>query len=437
MPCNPNCCCSACGKKLADPNSLCCSCVCDKLCVTISGGGVVECPPTTGTGSGETCGCTEVTVAVDWDDTQCAWVGIVACGSLSIDLKFEVLNLEGDCYFCLTSDCLGLIQLGTGTGTGDECQLITPGCGQDKFCGEFTKDGDQRTGWDPDVLLGNWTADASDCGDLVCTSVEIRAICADRTNPAGRGTTRVCTDCDCVCNCVCLTYEEDACDPQTVKVCWRGETGTGSDGPWEHTFTGCPDGDQTVTITIERGDDGCCEWHLETTRGTVTTPNVKTDCPRADHTWGITGLAAAGTATVEIACAECTECLVQTTCCDDPLPRTLTGTIQPTDLCPTASGTVTLVVTSIDNSDPASPIVIYEGTATICGDSFDYTLICNSGAWTLQTVLTTANGCVDSGGALADSNACCNPVYLEFTNVGGECAPCCDPAGIFGIIITE
>ncbi len=464
MVCRPGCCCSVCGKKLADPNSLCCGCVCDALCVTIIGGGVVECPPSAGTGSGETCGCTEVTAKVDWVDADCAWVGTVVCGTLAIDLKFEVLQLDGDCYFCLTSDCLGLSQFRTGTGTGDECQVITPGCGQDKFCGEFTRDGDQRQGSDPDAPLGEWRFDASDCGDLMCTSVIIEAICAERINPAGRGTDRICTNCDCVCNCVCLTYEEDACLSQTERVCYVYEgTGTDSDS-WTHTFT-CPDGDQTVTITLERGSDGCCEWHLETSRGTVEdastgtgadASNKKSNCPTTAHTWTLTDTTGTGgSGSVTISCAECIECLIDTCCCADPLPQTLTATVYNVNECPCVDGTqISLSLVEITEGVGGTGAA-WQGDGAFCDlCSFRIIVRCSPDAtcvWTLEwcdgggicgdfeTRCLSMNS-ETSGVACAGftEDICCDPLVVPFTGGSNDC--CCEPdtpATEFCFVVTE
>lgn len=437
MVCGPGCCCSVCGKKLATPNSLCCGCVCDALCVTIDGevyGGVVECLPTTGTGSGETCGCVQVTTKVGWDDDECAWIGTVGCGGLSIDLKFEILEIDGDCYVCLTSDCLGLIQLRTGTGTGDECGLITPGCNswEGESCGSYVKDGDQDGG-----INADWTVDASDCGDLMCGSIDINAVCADRTNPAGKGIDRLCIDCDCVCNCICITYLEDtACGVQIVQSCMDSWTGTGSNR-WEHTFAGCPGGDQTVTISLKRRDsDGCCLWELETTRGSVTNPEQKAACPDATHTWNLTGLDADAAGAVDIACAECNECKVQTGCCQDPLPMTLTGTIVPTASCGSASGTVSFSVFSIEEIPPAGTKVTYKGSATICGGAFEYELDCDINNWVLRNTSVTGGDCVNGSPSLKEPS-CCQPIYLYFEVAGVNCTACCDPLGSFDIIITE
>ena len=81
-----NCCCSKCGVVLPNDVSSCCSCICDEICVTVTGQTPDDC---IGTGTDD-CSCEVAKQHLSWDPDLCAYTGTVNCGDLSIDLKFEV-----------------------------------------------------------------------------------------------------------------------------------------------------------------------------------------------------------------------------------------------------------------------------------------------------------------------------------------------------------
>lgn len=292
------CCCSLCGIQLPPESSVCCLCICDTLCVEIDGGGGA-------------CDCDVAFFLIPWDTTQCAYVGTAVCGSLSIDLRFDIRKCADDnCYLCLTSTCLAL---------DGQCPTAGSGCmefsSHDEIggCGDYKRDCTQDGGWNE-----TWGVDATDClppgSGQTCTSVSIHVTCYDRVNPAGSGTTRLCKDCDCVCDCVIFGYEEAAGGLHLTKlpVCW--------DGSWSSTLRLCAGDPQVVTVEIVRDDDtGCCYWKVTISKGVFATgyPGVgttialiKTECPDIDIELGI-DLPAADTAILTIVCAGCP----QVPCC--------------------------------------------------------------------------------------------------------------------------
>lgn len=289
-----NCCCSKCAVKLPEDTAICCQCICDQICVYV-------------TSLQEDCDCGEVVQIIPWDPDECAYVGRVNCDLLSIDVRFEVNRCDpdddGTCHLCLTSACLGLDgecgtnscrDFATGNVTGD--------------CGDYVRDCEQTGGWDE-----TWEVNASNCGDSDCGDITINAQCYPRINPAGRELERICKDCDCVCESVLMRYTEDACIFDAIVVRYDPET-----EQWMGTFGVSPP--QTVTMSIERGADGCCYWLITITKGVFAINNlkeirVKTECPDVDIELDI-ALGNLEFALLEIECAQCYE---HRGCCEDTL----------------------------------------------------------------------------------------------------------------------
>ena len=489
-----DCCCSVCSVALPKDVETCCQCICSDICITVTGPEIVgtaidDClDPAipTGTGTDGICDCSESKTKIAWDADECAYIGTVTCGpGLSIDLRFEVkqcanvdtgtgtgsgtLGPEDDCHLCLTSDCLGFNGV-----CPDECQEFAAG-NINGDCGKYLKDCDQSGGWDK-----TWTVDASDCGDLDCTSISINVQCSDRINPAGIGVDRICECCDCVCRCVCITYEEDNCISQTKKVCWQ-ESGTGTEsGYWEVTFEDCDLGEQTIKITLEKAtDSNKCVWRLTPTRGTVyeqialatgtgtgtseALTTILAECPEADLNWTIdvdeTGTSGA-IGRVTVRCADCEECEETFCCCpDDPLPTVLTVTVYNVQFCDCFNGvevTLNLITTTEEGGGRTGT---WEGTASVCDDENNpceirFFLFCTTGCdWSLTYCATTSTETVDEAcvsspqqvlgvGSCAGSSAvqCCNPFFLPFGGINGSDDFCCnpsEPASAFCAIVTE
>lgn len=300
------CCCSKCGVALPADVAVCCLCSCDQLCVSLeslTGVGVgSECP-----GYTDDCNCLKEIAVVPWDQDECAYIGEVSCGSVTVDLRFDVKICDGQCHLCLTSTCLGLDGVCGVSGTGvnadvEDCLPFTPG-NINGDCGKYLRDCDQSGGWDE-----SWTVNAVDCEPGTnCTSMLIHAECYPRVNPAGEGLNRLCKDCDCVCENLLFDYEEQDCTPPTQVVQFDG-------GGWYATFD-C-DNDQTITIVIDRDSiTGCCNWKITASKGqlydevTATLVDelyIKTSCPNINETIDI-NIGQEGTATLELSCASCDE----------------------------------------------------------------------------------------------------------------------------------
>jgi hypothetical protein len=305
------CCCSKCGVPLPPIGGKCCQCICDKICVEVTD------LDSTGTEAGDPCNCDQRIIEVEWSESDCAYVTELTCGSLVIDAKFEVKQCgdepegtgtgtsDSNCHLCLTSDCLGL----TGQcpdediGSGTSCKKFQPGHPED--CGDYLVDCEQSGGFNH-----TWTVNAENCDSAGtgndCSNIQIRAYCYGRVNPAGRGEDRICKDCDCVCACLEVIYEESGGDPQISYPCWG--TITGTEEGWTTTFGEGSD-EQTISISLVRGEDGCCYWSISVSRGTIDgygsdTALEKTGCPNFAAELGI-DLGGGDSATLEINCAPC------------------------------------------------------------------------------------------------------------------------------------
>ncbi len=416
-----DCCCSKCGVR--SDGSGCCLCACKELCVTVAG-------PANACEQVGVCDCHGAQIVAVWDAALCAWTADVICGDLSIDLQFSLKQSNGSCSVCLTSTCLNLT---------DVCQSFPT---DPDGCGNHLRDCDQATG---DGFPIEWTVDASGCGDVNCTSVTISISCTTYINPAGEGAASICKDCDCVCRCLCITLNEPSCDDCTVLACWNGSG-------WVATFTEatcCPGlglADQTVTITIEADADGCCQWRLAVSLGTINGSAVaKTTCPDAGPSWTVD--VPDTTHVITIACATCDNCGLQRNCCPNPIPETLTATIVDDGGCECMDGLSTTLVHDATEDN-------WIGTITVprCTGDFeiDLTLECGaiipSGNCRCFSLDTVEADC-DSGrlNISPDSGCSCDPLSLTFgvysSDCGGECAEsgpgCSDVACTYKIKITE
>jgi hypothetical protein len=233
--------------------------VCQSLCVIV-------------TNEQEACDCEENATALPWDSEACEWSGTVTCGSLQIDLRVNVQHCDDGCYLCLTSSCLGLDGECSPSGP---CMEFDPGHNSGE-CGTYLRDCSQQGGFDETWLNLNPVACT---GDNDCTDITLRVICNPRVNPAGTGQTRTCKDCDCVCDCISINYQELIPFPPCGGirlVCWDQNSSR-----WETTYT-CSSGDQTITIELERGENGCCYWLVSVSKGLIdgqASQSYKTDCP--------------------------------------------------------------------------------------------------------------------------------------------------------------
>lgn len=419
----------------------CCLCSCSDLCVTVEANHVLTClDDLTGVG---VCNCDSQKTKVSWDPDQCAYVGTVTCDAISIDVNFEIKKCAvggvEKCHLCLTSTCLGL----TGA-CPDQCKEFTPGHKTGE-CGTYLRDCTQSGGWNK-----TWTVDASGCGDVDCTSVVITVECMARVNPAGKGVDRICKNCDCVCKDICLTYSESGFDPaddcisQSRKVTWDD-----ANSRWQTTFT-CPAGSQTLTITLVRNSvTGCCKWKLESSKGTVNSPDqVDTTCPSILEDWTI-DLGGGDTADVHVECADC-ECADAFCCCPtyDDLPDTLYATLYDNDgCCPCADGAVIPITLQSSTVTALGKGGSWKGTATVCGCTMSVELKCDNDAgqcqWLLRLCMwgapcpvppnfTEAEDCATAfieeqiGGATECTGVnCCNPLQLLFGQSNSFNQMCC------------
>ena len=433
-----SCCCSECGVRTGSPQ--CCLCSCRDLCVTVTG-------PANGCNQPSVCDCQGAQAVFVWNKTLCAWAGTIACGDASIDLKFVLKDCDDGCFLCLSSTCLNLDGIcPTGSDSDADCKVLTAGIAG---CGKYIRNCDQSAGTN-DLSL-TWSVNASDCGDADCTSLTIDVRCAPYVNPVGVDAARICKDCDCICKCLCITLNEPSCDDCTKKACWNGSG-------WVATFTDatcCPGvglDDQTVTITIERRTDGCCQWRLAVSLGTITTSEVvKTVCPTAKNTSGgpvsWTVDVPDTTHVITLTCAGCDNCGLQRNCCPNPIPETLTATLLNDSGCECLDGISTTLVHDVMEDR-------WEGTITVprCTGDFkiDLTLECNaiipSGNCRCFSLDTSEATC-DSGriNVSPDSGCSCDPVSMTFgvynSDCGGECEGsepgCADVACTYKITITE
>ena len=284
-------------------------CVCDTLCLKIR-------EETEGP-----CDCDVAFAKILWDHDACAYVGTAACGSLSIDVRFDIKKCsDGTCRLCLTSTCLGLTgQCSTSSG----CNEFAPGHNGD--CGTYLKDCEQDGGWDE-----TWLVDATGClppnTQISCPSISIRAYCYPRVNPAGSGLTRLCKDCDCVCECIEVGYEKEncisaSCLPPAKLVCWENDKWFAAINLNELTYI-CDHAEQGVTVELFRNETtGCCEWKVTITHGVIaegypgaggTIAYIKTDCPDFHIELGVV-LPDESTAILTLTCATCGQDV--DTCC--------------------------------------------------------------------------------------------------------------------------
>lgn len=425
-----SCCCSECGVRTGSPQ--CCLCACKELCVTVSG-------PANGCNQPSVCDCQGARAVFVWDEALCVWAGTITCGDSSIDLKFELKNCDEGCFLCLSSTCLNLDGIcPTGAESDDDCKSFSTGL--DK-CGKYIRNCGQTAGTNFPIT---WTVDANGCGDSNCTSLTIEVSCTTYVNPVGVDAARICKDCDCICRCLCITLNEPSCDDCTKLACWNGSG-------WVATFTDatcCPGvglGAQTVTITIERKADGCCQWRAVVSLGTITSSVVvDTTCPDASPSWTVD--VPDTTHIISISCADCDNCGLQRNCCPNPIPETLTATIVNDSGCECMDGiSGTLVHDVVDDE--------WRGTITVprCTGDFeiDLTLECGelipSGNCRCFSLGTVEASC-DSGrlDVSPDSGCSCDPLSLTFgvysSDCGGDCGGppgCSDTACTYKIAITE
>lgn len=293
------CCCSDCAVRpgLSDDARECCYCVSDQLCVHIEiDSDTVPAPCDASCAcSGDDCDCFDEWGSLTWDDVNCWWDGDVTCGSTTIDFRVQIKKISGVCKVCVTSTCLDM------GGSGSDCFALNT-------CGDYN-DGCLTSG---DGFTLSFTGDlSSGCGNNDCSDATITITAQNIINP--QPVSEMCPDCDCVCECVCLTYTEDGCS-EVQKACWDGSK-------FQATFNDdCSWSSQVATITLVK-EDGCCNWNLATSRGTVAIARQSAGCPRPDITWNLTS----PTATLTMECTECgDECPVQPSCCTpDPVPTVI------------------------------------------------------------------------------------------------------------------
>ncbi len=223
MACSDTCCCNACQARLPINLRCCCSCFCERICVTIA---------LDDTGTADTdCDCILIRHVLIYDCDTKTWRADISCGALTVDLEFEFKTCNDKCYLCLTSTCLGL----TGACPSDDCLEFSPGS---LFCNSLENTG---TG----TVRDQWAVDFSSCqdadGTAVCGGGTISVVCSDDINPfgcpgTGTGTDLRCNDCkcpgcECVCRCICVQYEDDRCptnqtcpQAQESEVCYDRES---------------------------------------------------------------------------------------------------------------------------------------------------------------------------------------------------------------------
>jgi len=279
---NPTCGCKACEVSLwCHPV---CRCVPQAICVTMS-------EP-----SGD-CACKArdpyapaAAMQVEWDETSESYHGTLYCGNLEIDVEFTFERTGEQNYFCLESECLGLV-------------------GAKKLCEAFAKDAN----------CGNPTFDfdveVSGCGDPYCGSARISTAKSDRISLEPE--CGDCQSCNCFSRCLCVSYADEPCF-EIVEVCW--DTITKS---W-HTSINCPSGAVSIELYFEENPyTGACELVLETDAAVSNPMPACLSCPDIDASW--TFKKSDGTeASVSVSSVKCRKCTVSE-CCEETggLPTTV------------------------------------------------------------------------------------------------------------------
>ena len=383
------CCCSDCAVRpgLSDDARECCYCVSDQLCVHIEiDSDTVPAPCDASFAfSGDDCDCFDEWGSLTWDDVNCWWDGDVTCGSTTIDFRVQIKKISGVCKVCVTSTCLDM------GGSGSDCFALNT-------CGDYN-DGGLTSG---DGFTLSFTGDlSSGCGNNDCSDATITITAQNIINP--QPVSEMCPDCDCVCECVCLTYTADGCS-EVQKACWDGSK-------FQATFNGdCSWSSQVATITLVK-EDGCCNWNLATSRGTVAIARQSTGCPRPDITWNLTS----PTATLTMECTECgDDCPVQPACC---LPAETIPLVIYARIC---EGTCDLVCAPLTLVSVTSTNILWKGPATIeCTQQPDG---CDDYDIEIEVE------CIDSGkdGTIWDVNIHCDgSLAIQASGGSSNCDPLC------------
>jgi hypothetical protein len=244
---------------------------------------------------GGSCDCTArdpygpaTAVEIPWDAETESYEGAVECGSSTVDLRFTFERVDEQSYFCLESDCLGLV--------GDY-RLREPFSSQD-FC------------QNPEA---EFVVQLDGCGDPYCGEAVVATKKADRVEAAPR-----CNHCgcDCFCRCLCLTYAEPEGDV-TVEVCWDEASGT-----WH---TEIERGYETVTFELSIVADeytGECALALATSLGE--SDPVPVSCPEVAGFWTFPQ-GEDEEVLVTVSCAKCLPCFDNADCdiCPNGVPEVL------------------------------------------------------------------------------------------------------------------
>jgi len=240
----------------------CCHCLPAWLCTTWT----ITTPET---GGCDACDCQkiETRLPLTCGDGDPYYSGTIVCGSMSIDVKFEVLkDGDDDCSLCLTSTALGLA-----------CTPASSYSGGDKMS-EPPHDPADEDGPSCCCLNGEWlNIDITGVtGAGTCTVAKLETDAASYVTPAWPD----CSDCwdECACLacslCVCLTrFDHTTATPcQECRDCTEVAYNPEING-WGPVELVCGDITETVTLTLT--DD--CELAVSLSGYTV--PDQSISCP--------------------------------------------------------------------------------------------------------------------------------------------------------------
>lgn len=208
-------------------------------------------------------------------------------------------------------------------------------------------------------------------------NVQIRAICA-RPNECPY-CSLPCDDCKCFCRCVCVIYSSEVDNVATVvQACWD-----------EYNYRWSADvGSRTLHFNMRCDNDtGITMLHLTDDYGATLGIDADSgggpkaaNCPDISASWSITEYGGALT-TIAFACDNCGHCsnLVQTPCCDEPVPAIIYATVTGVHSCwqyvmdpdPVLTTIPTLVIPLILYPAVGAGTPYWEGTRQIDGYLLD------------------------------------------------------------------
>lgn len=223
----------------------------------------------------------------------------------------------------------------------------------------------------------------SDCDDRMNVSWDLGYGTSIRTFCAKEGgcpeCSIPCSDCKCFCRCVCVIYSSEVDSVSTVvNACWdeynyEWTADVGSRTLHFRLLCNETTGETEMVLTDQDG----ATLGVDSNSGGGPVP---ANCPDISATWAITEYGDAIT-TVSIVCDNCGDCtnLIQTPCCEVPVPLVLYATVSGVHSCwqyvmdpdPTLTALPVTVIPLTFHPAVGAGMPYWEGTRTITGYLLD------------------------------------------------------------------